>query len=287
MMGVSHFNDVFLHFTFQFFQTILPAQLGIFEFYMRDGRDMTLNQVNEINQQTSELKIPMVFFDMDRTILDVGIYHRKNFLSVLHKLYGITELPPAETSGYPYLEVARIFAREAGVGNVFLDAKQMEMEKLLVENMLSLLPEDIKKFVLPGTIDLLEKLKLEKIPVGLTTGSLRSIAIPMLKRSGLLKYFPVTAFGDQVHTREQIIERGLQQAAWVYGLSRSEVQLVTIGDAPADIRAGRAFGAITISIANGVFSVDQLISYHPDYVFPSLEDTQGIFEKIVLGTICE
>jgi phosphoglycolate phosphatase-like HAD superfamily hydrolase len=248
---------------------------------------MTLNQVNEFNQPITELKTPLVFFDMDRTILDVGVYHRKNFLFVLNKLYGITELPSAETSGYPYLEVVRIFARAAGIGDSFLDAKQMEMEELLVENMLDILPEDITKFVFPGTVEILEKLNQEKIPVGLTTGSLRSIAIPMLKRSGLLKYFPVTAFGNQVQVREQIIERGLQQAAWVYGLSRDEVQLVTIGDAPADIRAGRAFGAVTISVANGLYTVDELLSYHPDYAFPSLQDTQGIFDKIVLGTICE
>jgi len=248
---------------------------------------MTLNQVNEINQPIAELKTPLVFFDMDRTILDVGVYHRKNILSVLNKLFGITELPSVETSGFPYLEVVRFFARAAGISEGFLDAKQTEMEKQLVENMLDFLPEDITKFVFPGTVEILEKLKTEKIPVGLTTGSLRSIAIPMLKRSGLLKYFPVTAFGDQVQTREQIIERGLQQAAWVYGLSRSEVQLVMIGDAPADIRAGRAFGAVTISVANGLYTLDQLLSHQPDYAFSSLQDTQDIFEKIVMGTICE
>lgn len=254
-----------------------PAQTTV------NGRNMTINQVNNENQQTAELKTRLVFFDMDRTILDIGVYHHKNILTVLNKLFGITELPKAETSGYPYLEVIRIYANAAGIGNVFLDAKQAEMEKMLVENMLAILPEDISKFVFPGTIQLLEKLTKEKIPLGLTTGSLRGIAIPMLKRSGLLKYFPVTAFGDQVQNREQIIERGLQQAAWVYGLSRDEVQLVTIGDALADIRAGQAFGAVTISIASGLYSVETLKSNFPDYVFQNLRDTHNIFEKIVSG----
>ncbi|MHB8133792.1 MAG: HAD family hydrolase [Anaerolineaceae bacterium] len=241
---------------------------------------MTIDLVNKSTQQYADLKTRLVFFDMDRTILDVGPYHRQNFLFVLQKMFGVMELPPAETSGYPYMEVVRIYARAAGIGDGILDSQQTELETQLVENMLAILPDELTKYVFPGTVQLLEKLNVEKIPIGLTTGSLRAIAVPLLKRSGLLKYFPVTSFGDHVSTREQIVEQGLEKATWVYGMSKEDFQLVTIGDAPEDIRAGKAFGAITISVANGVYSTKQLSAHGPDYVFRDLRDTQAIFDKI-------
>jgi phosphoglycolate phosphatase-like HAD superfamily hydrolase len=241
---------------------------------------MNIQLTNQDAQQAVDLKTRLVFFDMDRTILDASVFHRKNIQDVLNQLFGVRSLARAETSGYPYLEVARIYARAAGIGEGFLLSHQSEMETLLVENMLGLLPEDLSAYVFPGAIELLEKLKDERIALGLTTGSLRGFAVPMLKRSGLLKYFPVTSFGDQVESREQILSRGLEQAAWVYGIPSEHFQLVTIGDAPADIRAGKAFGARTISIASGVYSMDQLSAFRPDYVFQNILNTQAIFEKI-------
>jgi len=241
---------------------------------------MTIDLVNKSTRQYADLKTRLVFFDMDRTILDVGPFHRQNFLFVLQKMFGVMELPPAETSGYPYMEVARIYARAAGIGDGILESQQTEMETLLVENMLAILPDELTKYVFPGTVQLLEKLNNEKIPLGLTTGSLRGIAVPLLKRSGLIKFFPVTSFGDHVNTREQIVELGLEQASWVYGMSKEDFHLVTIGDAPEDIRAGKAFGATTIAVANGVYSIEQLSVHGPDYVFRDLRDTQAIFDRI-------
>ena len=241
---------------------------------------MTIPHTTSSVTNDGQIKTRVVFFDMDRTILDVSPFHRKNFLTVLNKLFGVTELFKVVTSGVPMFEVMRRFAMAAGISEGSVNAKQDEIERLLVENIQTILPQDLQDFVLPGAVQLLETLHKNKIPVGLTTGSLRGVASQVLSRAGLLGYFPLTSFGDDCDHRRQIIDRGLEKATWVYGLARESIELVTVGDAPMDIEAGKEFSAITIAVATGLSSMEDLRSHHPDYVFPNLSDTQAVLNAI-------
>jgi phosphoglycolate phosphatase-like HAD superfamily hydrolase len=227
-----------------------------------------------------QIKTRVVFFDMDRTIIDVSPFHRKNFLTVLNKLFGITELFKVVTSGVPMFEIVRRFAMAAGISEGSVNAKQAEIERLLVENIQTILPQDLNDFVLPGSVQLLEALHKKKIPVGLTTGSLRGVASQVLSRAGLLGYFPLTSFGDDCDHRREIIDRALEKATWVYGLARESIELVTVGDAPMDIEAGKEFSATTIAVATGLSSIEELKSHEPNYVFPNLLDTQAVIDAI-------
>lgn len=242
---------------------------------------MTITNKTSSVTDSGQVKTRAVFFDMDRTIVDVSPFHRKNFLNVLNKMFGVTELMKVVTSGVPMLEVTRRFAMAAGVSEISFDVKKSEIEYLLVENMLSILPQDLHDYVLPGTVTLLETLHRNKIPVGLITGSLRGVASQILSRSGLLGFFPLTSFGDDCDHRQQIIDRALEKSTWVYGLARESIDLVTIGDAPMDIEAGKLFSARTIAVASGLYSAEELQSHNPDFVFPNLQDTEAIFQAII------
>lgn len=242
---------------------------------------MTIPHTTSSVTDDGQIKTRVVFFDMDRTILDVSPFHRKNFLTVLNKLFGVTELFKVTTSGVPMFEVMRRFAMAAGVSEGSVNAKKEEIERMLVENIQTILPQDLQDFVLPGTIQLLETLHKNRIPVGLTTGSLRGVASQVLSRAGLLGYFPLTSFGDECDHRREIIDRALEKATWVYGLSRDSIELVTVGDAPMDIEAGKEFSARTIAVATGLSSIEDLKSHHPDFVFPNLKDTQAVLNAII------
>lgn len=244
------------------------------------GYQLTITNTTFTRAENGHIKTRVVFFDMDRTILDISPFHRKNFLMVLNKLFGITELPPVVTSGYPMFEVMRRFAVAAGINEGSVNAKQAEIERLLMENIQTILPQDLHDFVLPGVVPLLETLHKNKIPVGLTTGSLRGVASQVLSRAGLLGYFPLTSFGDDCDQRQQIIDRGLVKATWVYGLAREAIELVTVGDAPMDIQAGKAFNARTIAVITGLYTEQDLKAHNPDFIFPNLVDTQAILSAI-------
>ena len=242
---------------------------------------MTITTTNKNAGKFAAANSRLVFFDMDRTILDISPYHKKNFLSVLNKIFGVSDLIPTEIAGLPYMEVVRRYAASAGISDGIFTSRMEMVEEHLVENMLSILPEDLHSFVLPGAGEILEKLSREQIPLGLTTGTIRALGVPILKRSGLLKYFPITVFGDSFSTREEIVKKGLEEAAWVYGLSRDQINLVTIGDAPSDIQAGKVYQAYTISVCTGMHSSNQLKDYQPDFIVPDLRNTELLFQTIV------
>ena len=244
---------------------------------------VTITNKTKSMSNDGQVTTRVVFFDMDRTILDVSPYHRKNFLMVLNKLFGVNELIPVVTSGYPMFDVVKRFAMASGISEGSVISKKAEIERMLVENMKAILPLDLQDFVLPGAVQLLERLHANKIPVGLTTGSLRGVANQILQRAGLLGYFPLTSFGDDCDHRSQIISRGLEKATWVYGLAPESIELVTIGDAAMDIEAGKAFNAITISVTTGLYSEQELRSHNPDFVFDNLSNTDKILSAITLA----
>ncbi len=241
---------------------------------------MTITNTNSSRSDNGHIKTRVVFFDMDHTLLDVSSFHRKNFLMVLNKLFGITALEKVVTSGVPMFEVMRRFAVAAGISEGSVNARQAEIERMLVENIQTILPQDLHDIVFPGVVPLLETLHKNKIPVGLTTGSLRGVASQVLSRAGLLGFFPLTSFGDDCDQRQQIIDRGLVKATWVYGLAREAIELVTVGDAPMDIQAGKAFDARTIAVTTGLYTEQDLNAHNPDFIFANLADTQAIFSAI-------
>lgn len=239
---------------------------------------MTVTNLTKDDKHASYDQTRLVFFDMDRTILDITTFHRQNFSAALKKIYGVDPLPQVDNAGYPFLKALERFAQAAGVGEAFYKSHLKEAEYFLIDHMLRILPQDLTPYVLPGTLPLLEKLTKAHIPIGLTTGTVREIAVPVLKRAGLLGFFPLTAFGDQANYREDIVRNALEQATWVYGLSREEISLVTIGDGVNDITTGKTFGAQTIAVATGHRSIDELAAFQPDYIFPDLSDTEKLFE---------
>ncbi len=239
---------------------------------------MTVTNLTKDDQQTSYDQTRLVLFDMDRTILDITHYHHLNFQSALNKFYGVEEAPRIDNAGYPFLIALERLAKAGGVGDSFFKSQLKEAEQFLIDNMLHILPQDLSSLVLPGARELLEELSKAHIPVGLITGTLREIAVPVLKRSGLLGYFPLASFGDMAAYREDILRNALEQATWVYGLSREEISLVTIGDGVNDIHTGKVFGATTIAVATGHRGVEDLASYEPDYVFSDLTETEKLLE---------
>ncbi|MDP2931779.1 MAG: HAD hydrolase-like protein [Chloroflexota bacterium] len=53
-----------------------------------------------------------------------------------------------------------------------------------------------------------------------------------------------------------------------------------IGDSVRDIECGRQFNALTIAVATGIYSADQLAKAHPDYLFKSLKDYKKVLRAI-------
>jgi phosphoglycolate phosphatase-like HAD superfamily hydrolase len=109
----------------------------------------------------------------------------------------------------------------------------------------------------------------------LLTGNLREGARRKLAAAGLADVFPaVGAFGDLHEDRVHVAEDAARMAP-------PGARPVVLGDAPADLRAGRAIGARVVLVATGPVPADELGSLGPDALLDDLSDTAAALAALL------
>jgi phosphoglycolate phosphatase-like HAD superfamily hydrolase len=129
--------------------------------------------------------------------------------------------------------------------------------------------------VLPGVVQLLDQLSLrDDVRLGIATGNLEEGARMKLERAGLLSYFCFGAYGSDTEERVRIVSLAIERAKCLLGNpSQAEIAFV-IGDTPLDIQAGKGAGALTVAVATGTKSLEELRRHGPTYLFPDLTQPQ-------------
>ncbi|MAT45976.1 MAG: hypothetical protein CMO35_00930 [Verrucomicrobiaceae bacterium] len=130
--------------------------------------------------------------------------------------------------------------------------------------------------VLPGVRRLLDLLTEGGAVLGLLTGNLEAGAWLKLQRFGVDHYFSFGAFGDEHAERNKLGPEALARAEEVQNHSFSPSRTVIVGDTPRDVSCGQAIGALTIAVATGSFSLEQLSACNPTLAVRSLEDSSRI-----------
>lgn len=134
---------------------------------------------------------------------------------------------------------------------------------------------------LPGIIPLLERLKERSDCVlALLTGNLAAGARVKLTHYELWHYFAFGAFADDNHVRNELGHVAMARAFECYGENFSPEQIYVIGDTPRDIECGRAFGAVTVAVATGHYSREDLASHLPDFLFDDLSDADAVMTAL-------
>jgi phosphoglycolate phosphatase len=136
--------------------------------------------------------------------------------------------------------------------------------------------------VLPGVVELLEKLKTRPgLILALLTGNISRGAQLKLEHYGVWHFFEFGAFADDHHDRNQLGPFAQARAREKHGDEFQADQIDVIGDTPLDIECGRAFGARTIAIATGSWPRQELAAHRPDYLFDDLRNVDEVIH--ILG----
>ncbi|MBI5499095.1 MAG: HAD family hydrolase [Deltaproteobacteria bacterium] len=122
--------------------------------------------------------------------------------------------------------------------------------------------------VCPGVIATLDVLERRGVALGLGTGNFEGAARIKLERFGLWSRFSFGGFGDATPRRVDVIRNGAREA--LRRCSAAALEIVVIGDTPADIEAGRAIGARVLAVATGPVPLSELAGLRPDAAFPTL-----------------
>lgn len=126
-----------------------------------------------------------------------------------------------------------------------------------------------------GAQELLQRLSILAIPMGLLTGNVEGIGRRKVELAGLKDFFSFGAFGNLAYKRVDLIPIALERAR-KKGLNIKLTDLVIVGDSPRDIACARAGGLQVIAVGAGNFSSKELRDAGADLVVDTLEEQDKI-----------
>jgi phosphoglycolate phosphatase len=207
----------------------------------------------------------LLLFDIDCTLIDTGGAGMAALKEAARELFG-ADGPELDLAGSTDSGIVMGMLEHFGSDISRDDFYQVYLAKL---------GPNLAAFtgcVLPGVEALLSELDQSGAALGLLTGNIVEGAKAKIVHYGLGDYFPmaVGAYGDDHHDRNRLGPVALARASAEYGRVFQAENTVVIGDTPKDIACGKAMGAMTLAVATGGFSVDELAAYGADLTVSDL-----------------
>lgn len=224
----------------------------------------------------------ILLFDIDGTLLLSGGAGNRAMDRACSLLYGIQGATQGrDFSGMTDPAILRsLFS--------YLQQRECTEEEMneMAETYLTFLREEVASSpgfrVLPGVPELLRRLSERKdVLLGIATGNLEQGAQMKLKRADLLSYFRFGAYGSDTEHRSAIVALGIERAKKLLPQSPDTYIAYVIGDTPLDIEAGKAVGTLTVAVASGTTSVEELGRHQPTYLFPDLSHPADFLRILV------
>ncbi len=233
-------------------------------------------------------RVELVLFDLDGTLVDIMDAHLAAIEILSMEVWGIKGFPPeVPVQGKPQLQFLRESCRAQGVAEAVIEATMPHAARRLADLTVERLPEPIESVILPGVLDLLDVFIERGIPRALVTGTLRRTAHTVLKRTGLVGYFPVRVMGDLARLRRDLVHDAIQRAQVEYAIEVVGRQITAIGDSPNDIQTAHHLGIRAVGVATGFSSLEELDQYQPEGLLPDLTDLPAAFEALLGRSIQE
>jgi phosphoglycolate phosphatase len=212
-----------------------------------------------------------VLFDVDETLVHTGGAGARSWKAAFEKLYGIAADIGAHTSAG---ETDPEVAGETFRGVLGRDPTPDELGRLYAQYLLAL-AQDIwtsaEYRVLPGAEQLLVRMGEAGVMLGLVSGAMEGAARTKLMPANLNRFFVFGAYGSDSPDRPELTKLAIEKAARLHR-ELTAAQVFVVGDTPRDISAARAAGAVSVGVATGRYSTDELVAAGGDHVLASLED---------------
>ncbi len=213
----------------------------------------------------------VVLFDVDETLVHTGGSGARSWSAAFQKLYGIAaDIGEHSSAGETDPQVARATFK----GVLDRDPSVDELSKLYAQYLLHL-AEDIwtseQYRVLPGAEQTLTRLGEAGVMLGLVSGAMEGAARTKLIPGNLNRFFIFGAYGSDSPDRAELTRLAIGKATRLHD-ELTPHQVYVVGDTPHDIDATKAAGAVSIGVATGHYSTDELIAAGGEHVLGSLED---------------
>lgn len=219
----------------------------------------------------------LVLFDIDGTLIDTAGAGRRAVERAFFDVFAVDAATRPNGIRYAgmtdpaiFLGLARVFAidsatyheRRPRLDAAYLTHLAAEMER-----------SDPRRRVLPGVIDLLERLSRRRdTHLGLLTGNLERGARIKLGPFQLNRFFPGGGFGSDDADRAVIARVAAEKFARRTGIELESSQVVVVGDTEHDVACAKANGFRAVAVASGFVSREVLEQAAPDALLDDLAD---------------
>ncbi len=211
----------------------------------------------------------LVLFDVNNILTkdtkDVSEYVSES----IRNIYGIlVELNLSKYPGMTSQEIAEAALRETGMPQEEIDEKLVRYTEDLFYSYYNVAGHD-RQILLDGAKELLEELQNKEVLIGIATGEAERVAKFRLEKTDLSKYFKFGAFGKDAKDADGIVRIALEKAKNDFTFSGNAIAVC--GD-PAFLKASKLAGMMSVGVANGKFSAEDLKSAGADAVIKSLRE---------------
>lgn len=219
----------------------------------------------------------LLLWDLDGTLMHCGADGTKALNETFLKLYGIEEAFSRAGIGHAMDSV--ILERILESNN--LEKRELERVKSEYITILhNILEQNSRKRILPGVRELLEHIgRSDNSFNALLTSNLRSGAETKLKSVGLLEYFQVGGFGDDLGEKWDAAKKGIDEAEKYFGETFDNENIYIIGDSIYDIECAKKIAVVSIGVATGFAELEMLQSREPDFLYEDLSDWEALIRQ--------
>ena len=215
----------------------------------------------------------LVLFDIDGTLLrNAGEHHRAALAAGIRQVTGLeTTLQGVSTSGMLDRDLIRLMMTAAGATGRAVD-RSMNAIVAATQQYYSLnCATALHDRICIGVPDCLARLSNAGAVLGLVTGNLTAIGWKKVELAGLREFFPMGAFAEDGRTRARLARIAFQRSVRA-GLVVRSCRVSVIGDHANDIAAAKSNGFVSVAVATGLMSYEQLREQEPDIVVRTLDE---------------
>ena len=227
----------------------------------------------------------LLLVDLDGTLLLSGGAGKRALEDVFAARYGKPDaFRGVDPGGKTDPRILREMARNSGVAMERIDRDMPLLCAEYLDRLRVHMPA-APATLMPGVQSFLEAASAaDGVLLGLLTGNLEEGARIKLARFDLNGYFSFGAFGSDSEDRNALVPVAVARASALLGRPVAGGRnVVVLGDTALDIECGKAHGAVTIGVATGGTSVEELERHGPDRVFDDLSDAAAVVECVLRG----
>lgn len=216
----------------------------------------------------------MLLFDIDGTLLLTGGTGKVALEAALLELYGIPDswgdlIPDGKTDPVIIDEIClRILGRNLSpeehqiISDRYHDHFEREIEKASGYRLM------------PGIPELLSALgQRNDLAMGLATGNFEKAAFLKLQKGRLHHHFSFGGYASDSADRRTLTRIAYERGRRLFPEPVDPRHVLVIGDTIHDINAGKALGAVTVSVGTGSTPATVLRALEPDFYFEDLSET--------------